>query len=191
MKNIVVEWTNPAINRKVTKPLPVESNDRLRVVLPRGSNVDYQKHIMGWREWAELPDLKLGRIKAKVDTGARTSCLHAFELHPFEKNGQPWIRFKVHPVQKDDTQVAECEAPICDQRPVTDSGGHTEQRYVICTRLRLGDWEGQVEMTLTGRDDMRFRMLIGRTTMKAGGFVVNPALSYQAGRKGNKKPERN
>lgn len=149
-----------------------------------------QMCILGWREWVELPDLQLGRIKAKVDTGARTSCLHAFELQPFEKDGQPWVRFKVHPVQKDETRMVECKAPICDQRPVTDSGGHTEQRYVICTRLRLGDWEGQVEMTLTGRDDMRFRMLIGRTTMKAGSFVVDPALSYQTGRKGNKKPER-
>ena len=146
-----------------------------------------QMRTIGWREWVELPDLGLGPIKAKVDTGARTSCLHAFELQAFEKDGKPWIRFKVHPVQKSESQVVVCEAPITDRRPVTDSGGHTEQRYVISTRLRVGDWDERVEMTLTGRDNMRFRMLMGRTTMEAGGFVVNPALSYQAGRKGEKK----
>ena len=146
---------------------------------------------MGWREWVDLPELELGPIKAKVDTGARTSCLHAFELDPFERDGQPWIRFKVHPKQKDDSLIVTCEAPISDQRPVTDSGGHTEQRYVICTRLRLGSWDQLVEMTLTGRDDMRFRMLIGRTAMKAGGFVVNPVLSYQTGQKRRKAPKRN
>ncbi|MGB5252864.1 MAG: ATP-dependent zinc protease [Sedimenticolaceae bacterium] len=149
-----------------------------------------QMKILGWREWVELPDMGLGPIKAKVDTGARTSCLHAFELQAFEKDGQPWIRFKVHPVQKSESRVVECEAPITDQRPVTDSGGHTEQRYVISTRLGVGDWVGEVEMTLTGRDNMLFRMLIGRTTIEAGGFVVNPALSYQTRRKGTKKPDR-
>jgi hypothetical protein len=143
--------------------------------------------VLGWREWVELPDLKLGPIKAKVDTGARTSCLHAFELDPFERDGKSWIRFKVHPVQKDNSVVVQCEAPVFDQRPVTDSGGHTEHRYVIRTRLQIGAWQQAVEMTLTGRDTMRFRMLIGRTTMKAGGFVVNPAISYQAGRKRRKK----
>ena len=143
--------------------------------------------VLGWREWVELPDLKLGPIKAKVDTGARTSCLLAFELDPFERDGESWIRFKVHPVQKDNSVVVQCEAPVFDQRPVTDSGGHTEQRYVIRTRLEIGAWQQAVEMTLTGRDTMRFRMLIGRTTMKAGGFVVNPAISYQAGRKRRKK----
>jgi hypothetical protein len=143
--------------------------------------------LLGWREWVDLPELGLGPIKAKVDTGARTSCLHAFELEPFEQDGQPWVRFKVHPVQKDDGLVVQCEAPVCDQRPVTDSGGHTEQRYVICTRLRIGGWDQSVEMTLTGRDNMRFRMLIGRTTLKAGGFLVNPGLSYQSGRRRKKK----
>jgi hypothetical protein len=150
-----------------------------------------QKDLLGWREWVELPDLKLGRIKAKVDTGARTSCLHAFELEPFEKDAKLWVRFKVHPVQRDDSHVVDCEAPVSDQRPVTDSGGNTEQRYVIVTRLRLGTWEGPVEMTLTSRDTMRFRMLIGRTTMKAGGFVVNPSLSYLTGQKRSKKSKRN
>ena len=147
--------------------------------------------VLGWREWVDLPELGLGPIKAKVDTGARTSCLHAFELEPFERDGRPWVRFKVHPTQKDDSRVVPCEAAVWDERPVTDSGGHTEQRYVIRTRLRIGSWEEDVEMTLTGRDTMRFRMLIGRTTMKAGGFVVDPSLSYRTGRRRKKKPKRN
>lgn len=150
-----------------------------------------QKNTLGWREWVELPDLGLGRIKAKVDTGARTSCLHAFELESFEKNGELRVRFKVHPVQKDDSYVVDCEAQVSDQRPVTDSGGNTEQRYVIVTRLLVGTWEGPVEMTLTSRDSMRFRMLIGRTAMKAGGFVVNPSQSYLTGKKRNKILKRN
>ena len=150
-----------------------------------------QKPLLGWREWVHLPDLNLGPVKAKVDTGARTSCLHAFELEPFEKDGELWVRFKVHPVQRDDSCVVDCEALVSDQRPVTDSGGNTEQRYVIVTRLRLGAWEGPVEMTLTSRDTMRFRMLIGRTTMKAGGFVVNPSLSYLTGQKRSKNLKRN
>jgi len=152
--------------------------------------VSEQISVLGWREWVELPELGLGPVKAKVDTGARTSCLHAFGLEPFDKDGQTWVRFMVHPKQKDDSLVVACEAPVRDQRPVTDSGGHTEQRYVICTRLRLGGWEQAVEMTLTGRDNMRFRMLIGRTTMKAGGFLVNPALSYQTGQKRRKTTKR-
>lgn len=146
--------------------------------------------VLGWREWVDLPELALGPIKAKVDTGARTSCLHAFELDPFDREGQHWIRFKVHPLQKDDSLVVQCEAPVLDQRPVTDSGGHTEERYVIRTRLRIGSWDQPVEMTLTGRDNMRFRMLIGRTTMKAGGFVVNPSISFRMGRRRGEKTKR-
>ncbi len=150
-----------------------------------------QKPLLGWREWVHLPDLNLGPVKAKVDTGARTSCLHAFELEPFEKDGELRVRFKVHPLQRDDSCVVDCEAPVSDQRPVTDSGGNTEQRYVIVTRLRLVAWEVPLYMTHTSLDNIRFRKLIGRTTMKAGGFVVDPALSYQMGRKRNKKSKRN
>ncbi len=135
----------------------------------------------GWREWVALPELGIARLKAKMDTGARTSCLHSFFVEPFERDGQNWVRFHVHPHQNDNDTVVECEARIKDERPVTDSGGHTEMRYVIETLLQMGDQQWPVEMTLTNRDTMKFRMLVGRTAM-LNRIVIDPALSFRFGR---------
>ena len=134
--------------------------------------------ILGWREWVELPELGLSSIKAKIDTGARTSCLHAFELDVISRDGQDWARFKVHPQQGNNEHVVECEARILDRRQVRDSGGHIEERIVILTTLKIGAWEDKIEMTLTARDNMRFRMLMGRTSISRGGFQVDPSRSY-------------
>ncbi len=132
---------------------------------------------VGWREWVSLPELGIERIKAKVDTGARTSCLHTFGIEEFEKNGTPWVRFQLHPIQDDNNTTRVCEAEVSDIRTVRDSGGHETRRYVIQTKLCLGDLQYPIEMTLTGRDNMKFRMLLGRTAMN-GRLTVDPELSF-------------
>ncbi|MGD8559820.1 MAG: ATP-dependent zinc protease [Gammaproteobacteria bacterium] len=143
------------------------------------------KQIIGWREWVLLPDLGLPKIKAKIDTGARTSTLHAFKVNGYVKNGAKRVRFSVHPLQKDNDTVVECDAPVADHRFVTDSGGHKEKRYVIVTTLQIGDQSWEIEMTLTNRDTMKFRMLLGRTAMRKR-LIVDPGTSYRIGKKPKK-----
>ena len=137
---------------------------------------------LGWREWVSLPDIGIKQIKAKVDTGARTSALHAFELRPYSEHGRDRIEFRIHPLQKDNDTVVTCNADVLDTRVVTDSGGHKEERYVIETTLSIGSQTWPIEMTLTSRDDMLFRMLLGRTAIKHRA-QVNPARSYLVGKK--------
>jgi len=132
---------------------------------------------VGWREWCSLPDLGLPPIKAKIDTGAKTSCLHAFSVETFTKENTEWIRFGMHPNQNDTDTEIYCEAPVFDQRDVTDSGGHKEKRYVIQTTLVLAQQQWPIELTLTNRDTMRFRMLLGRTAMEQK-IIVNPGKSF-------------
>lgn len=143
-------------------------------------NQDREAQLIGWREWVELPEFGEVTTKAKIDTGARTSALHAYYVEPFRRDGRDWVRFGLHPRQGDvDTQV-ECEARVVDRRKVTDSGGHAEMRYVISTRLKLGETEFTAELTLTDRENMRFRMLLGRRALKSR-FLVDSEQSFLLG----------
>jgi len=135
---------------------------------------------VGWREWLALPDLGIPAVKAKIDTGARTSTLHAFFLEPFEENGAKKIRFRIHPLQRRTDVELTCVADVIAQRMVSDSGGHREMRYVISSKVVIGRSEIDAEITLTDRDTMQFRMLLGRTAL-ACNFLVDSKLSYLAG----------
>ncbi len=135
---------------------------------------------VGWREWFSFPELGLEHIKGKIDTGARTSALHAFEVQRYQQDGLEMVRFLMHPKQKNTSLVKECTAEILEERWVTDSGGHRERRYVIQTMVKLGEFEWPIELTLTNRDTMKFRMLLGRTAMT--NIIVNPSESYLIGK---------
>lgn len=138
--------------------------------------------LIGWREWVGLPQLGIPRIKAKIDTGARTSALHAFHVQPYQKDGKNKVKFSIHPRQYSTTKTIVCDTDLLDIRWITDSGGHKEKRCVIQTPLLLGERQALIEITLSCREDMRFRMLLGRTALKKD-FLIKPSASYILGKR--------
>ncbi len=137
--------------------------------------------ILGWREWVALPELGVDKIRCKVDTGARTSALHAFYVEEFAQDDVAMVRFGLHPEQDNTSKEIHCEAKILDRRDVTDSGGHAETRYVIETKVVLGNSIWTIEINLTNRDTMRYRMLLGRTAI-ADNYLVDSGGSLMAGK---------
>lgn len=144
---------------------------------PKRKRPPARKKKIGWREWVRLPDLHVGRIKAKIDTGARTSALHAFKVMPFTKDGAAFVRFTIHPVQRHRKPEIACVGRVIDQRRITDSGGNAQERYVVRTTLKLGKSSWPIELTLSNRDSMGFRLLIGRQAIRRR-YVVDPARSF-------------
>lgn len=139
-----------------------------------------QKIIVGGEEWCSLLSLKIPAIKVRVDSGAKTSALHAEDITPFEKNGEQWVKFKINPIQKNSLYVIDCEAKVVDKRIVKSTSGSRESRYVILTELKLAEETWEIEVTLTNRDNMGFRMLLGREAM-SGKLIVDPDEKYMHG----------
>jgi hypothetical protein len=136
--------------------------------------------VIGWREWAALPELGVRAIKVKVDTGARSSALHAFDVERFRRRGRDWVRFAIHPMQRRERPVVRAEAPLADERRVRNPGGARELRPVIVTDVSIGALRWPIELTLTSRDEMGFRMLLGRAAVRRR-FLVHPDRSYLIG----------
>ena len=137
--------------------------------------------VAGWREWVSLPGAGVPWVKAKLDTGARSSSIHAFDVEEMEKDGKPWVRFSIHPWQKSDADVVEVEAEVIDVRAVRSSSGQSEDRIVVPMDVTLMGRTITTEMTLSRRDEMGFRMLVGREGLRQG-YVVDPGNSYLGGR---------
>lgn len=136
--------------------------------------IETEKLLVGWQEWCALPELKLPAIKAKIDTGAKTSALHAFNVTPFLEHGAYQVKFEIHPIQHNDRVVVSCQAPLVDERIVINSGGHRERRHVIQTLINISGHGWPIEITLTNRDSMQFRMLLGRDALRDHA-IIEPA----------------
>jgi hypothetical protein len=145
-----------------------------------------QLPIIGWREQLALPDLGIPEVKAKIDTGARSSALHAFDVETFERDGKPMVRFKVHPYQRDAQRTVTAEAELIDQRQVRNSGGQAQVRPVIETTVEINGYTFPIELTLTNRDAMGFRMLLGRQAVRKR-FLVDAGRSFLHSSTGNRK----
>lgn len=141
------------------------------------SEPTHSNTLAGWREWVQLPDVGVPWIKAKLDTGAQTSSIHAYDVEAFDRDGVAWVRFRIRPWQRSDADEVEVERPVLDVRRVRSSSGHVQERFVVLMPLVLVGYEVTAEVTLSNRDSMGFRMLIGREALSRG-FVVDAARSF-------------
>jgi hypothetical protein len=162
---------------------PVES-------APLSPAADDAKVVVGWREWVALPQADVPWVKAKVDTGARSSSIHAFDLEVFEEDGHERVRFSIHPWQRSDEDHVELTLPVLDMREVRSSNGQVEKRYAVSLDVTLAGRTITTVMTLSNRDEMGFRMLIGREALRSR-FVVDPGVSYRGGRPAREIRQRN
>jgi hypothetical protein len=140
------------------------------------------KNLVGWEEWCSFPELQLPAIKAKIDTGATTSALHAYNIKVVLRKGVRYVKFSIHPIQKTKKISVQCVAKVKDKRLVSDSGGHREKRVVIETPMQIGDMLIPIEITLTNRDSMAFRMLLGRQALRKAKLLVDPGKSFRQGK---------
>lgn len=136
------------------------------------------KTVAGWREWASLPELRVEKISAKLDTGAKSSAVHARNIIEFEKRGAPWVEFVLCADQSRKSADIHCTAPVVDKRAIRSSSGHVENRFVVRTLVELGGETWPIELTLANRDEMEFRLLLGRDAL-AGRFMIDPETSYR------------
>ncbi|MBC9955504.1 ATP-dependent zinc protease [Yimella sp. cx-51] len=136
---------------------------------------------VGWREWVSLPDLGVDWMKAKLDTGARTSSIHAYDVEKFERDGERWVRFDIRPWQKSTDDIVSAQLPVHDERDIRSSNGQLQRRLVVSTNLSIAGRRIPTEFTLTDRDEMGFRMLVGREALRQG-FLVDSGASYCGGR---------
>jgi hypothetical protein len=144
-----------------------------------------RRPVIGWREWVGLPELGIAATKAKIDTGARSSSLHAFDVTIVHRRGRAYVRFSVHPLQRRSEPSVSAEAEVLEFRRVKSSGGHVTLRPVILTVVELLGQRWPIELTLANRDAMGFRMLLGREAVRRR-FLVDPGRSYLGGDRGQK-----
>lgn len=167
--------------KKMTKKAFAKSGESLPEIPSKPIQPIDETQVAGWREWVGLPQLGIKRIKAKLDTGARSSALHAFNVRPLQRAGVSLVQFDVHPLQRNDQVCRTCVAEAVDYRWIMNSGGNREKRFVILTTLQMGNEIWPIEVTLADRDQMGFRMLIGRTAMEHR-LIIDPTTSYRVGK---------
>lgn len=138
-----------------------------------------QKQVLGWREWASLPELNIPAIAVKVDTGARTSSIHAFHIRPFVQDGQIFVRFIIHPLQKKKKPCICCTLPLKYKKTIRSSNGIAEERYIVSTVIEIGEKRWPIDLSLANRDVMSYRMLLGREAMSH--ILVDPKKSFLQG----------